>query len=63
MKAGRKGFVIISTRAEAQWLGVRVLDPRQRGCGFEPHCVVFLSKTHLSLLSAGSTKEEPSRHN
>ena len=33
---------------------------------FEPHwrhCVVSLSKTHLSLLSAGSTQEDPSRHN
>ena len=32
-----------------------------RGCGFEPHrhhCVVSLSKTHLSLLSTGSTQED-----
>ena len=31
----------------AQWLSGRVLDLRQRGCGFEPqrhHCVVSLSK-------------------
>ena len=31
----------------AQWLSGRVLDSRQRGCGFEPHrchCVVSLSK-------------------
>ena len=33
---------------------VRVLDSRPRGRGFEPHqchCVVSLSKTHLSLLT------------
>ena len=37
-----------------------------RGRRFEPHrrhCVVSLSKTHLSLLSTGSTQEDPSRHN
>ena len=37
----------------AQWLSGRVLDSRPRGSGFEPHqrhCVVSLSKTHLSLL-------------
>ena len=42
----------------------RVLDLRSRGCGFEPHqryCVVPLSKTYLSLLSTGSTQEDPSR--
>ena len=27
------------------------------------HCVVSLSKTHLSLLSTGSTQEGPSRQN
>ena len=27
------------------------------------HDVVSLSKTHLSLLSTGSTQEDPSRHN
>ena len=26
-------------------------------------CAVSLSKTHLSLLSTGSTQEDPSRHN
>ena len=41
----------------------RVLDSRPKGRGFEPHCVVSLSKTHLSLLSTGSTQEDPSRHN
>ena len=35
----------------AQWLSGRVLDLRPKGRGFEPHrrhCVVSLSKTHLS---------------
>ena len=35
----------------AQWLSGRVLDMRPKGHGFEPHrrhCVVSLSKTHLS---------------
>ena len=35
----------------AQWLSGRVLDSRPKGRGFEPHrrhCVVSLSKTHLS---------------
>ena len=27
------------------------------------HCIVSLSKTHLSLLGTGSTQEDPSRHN
>ena len=50
----------------AQWLSGRVLDSRPRGCGFEPrqrHCVVSLSKTHLSLLSTGSTQDNLSRQN
>ena len=49
-----------------QWLSGRVLDLRPRGHGFEPHrhhCVVSLSKTHVFLLSTGSTQEDPSRHN
>ena len=36
-----------------------MLDSRPRGHGFEPppyHCVVALSKTHLSLLITGSTQ-------
>ena len=40
----------------AQWLSVRVLDSRPWGRGFEPHrrhCVVSMSKTHLSMLSTG----------
>ena len=35
----------------AQWLSGRVLDSRLKSHGFEPHrrhCVVSLSKTHLS---------------
>ena len=43
-----------------------MLDSRPRGHGFEPcrrHCVVSLSKTHLSLFSTGSIQEDPSRHN
>ena len=50
----------------AQWLSDRVLELRPRGRGFEPqrrHCVVSLSKTHLSLLSTGSIQEDPSRNN
>ena len=43
-----------------------MLDSRPRGHRFAthwPHCVVSLSKTHLSLLSTGSTQEDPSQHN
>ena len=50
----------------AQLLSGRVFDSRPRCSRFEPHrchCVVSLSKTHLSLLSTGSTLEGPSRHN
>ena len=50
----------------AQLLSGRVLDSRTRSRGFEPHrrhCVVSLSKIHLSLLSTGSTQEDLSRHN
>ena len=42
------------------------MDWRLKGPKFEPHgrhCVVSLSKTHLSLLSTGSTQEDQSRHN
>ena len=46
---------------------VVVFDWRARSDGFEPHlshCVVPLSKTHLSLLSTGSNKEvDLSQHN
>ena len=30
---------------------------------YQPHFVVSLSKTHLSLLSSCSPQEDPSRHN
>ena len=48
-------------------LSGRVLDLRSESCRLEPHrqhCVVSLSKTHyprISLLSTGSTQEDPSR--
>ena len=48
-----------------QWLIGRGLDSRPRCSGFEPHwrhCIVSLSKTHLSLLSTGSTQEDLSSH-
>ena len=48
----------------AQWLSGRVLDSRLRGRGFEPHwrhCVVSLSKTHLSLLC--TVQPRKTRHN
>ena len=51
---------------KAQWHSGRVLDSRPKGRRFEPHkrhYIVSLSKTHLSLLSSGSTQEDPSRHN
>ena len=59
-------FPPVKTHMGGQWLSGRVLESRPRGCGFEPHrhhCVVSLSKTHLSLLSAGSTQEDLSQHN
>ena len=49
-----------------QWLSGRMLDSRPRDRGFEPnrrHCVMSLSKTHLSYLSTSSTQEDPSLHN
>ena len=49
-----------------QWLSGRMIDLRPRGCGFKPHqhhCIVFLSKTHYSLLCTGSTQEDPSSLN
>ena len=45
----------------AQWLSGRVLESRPKGPRFKPHrrhCVVTLSKTHLFLLSTGSTQED-----
>ena len=50
----------------AQWLSGRVHISRLTNCRFEPHlrhCVVSLSKSHLSMPNIGSTKEDPSRHN
>ena len=44
----------------------RVHDSRPMGRGFKPHrrhCVVSLSKTHLSLLSTGLTQEDPPQRN
>ena len=58
--------VITGVGQEAQWLSGRLLDPRPRCRRFEPfqhHCVVSLSKVHLSLLSSGSIQEDPSWHN
>ena len=55
--------VILRICKGAQWLSGRVFDSRRKGHGFEPHryhCVVSLSKTHSSLLSTGSTQEDPS---
>ena len=53
-----KTYVFMGT----QWLSGRVLDLRRRGREFELHrchCVLSLSKTHLSLLNTGSTQEDP----
>ena len=44
-----------------QWISCRVLDLRPKGRRIEPHrrhCIVSLSKAHLSLLSTGSTQED-----
>ena len=41
----------------------RVLDLRPRGHRFHKrHCVVSVNKTHLSLLSTGSSQEDLSQH-
>ena len=58
--------LIADQHFKVQWLSGRVLDSRLRGSEFEPHwfhCVVSLSKTHLSLLRTGSTQEDPFRNN
>ena len=47
-------------------LSGRVLDSRSRDHGFKPHrhhCVVSLSKTHLSLFITSSTQESLSQLN
>ena len=62
------GFIFfVSIKQELQVLqrehSGRVLDSRPMGHRFElhrHHCVVSLSKTRLSLLSTGSTQEDPS---
>ena len=54
-----------TTRMGTQWLSASVRDSRLKGHGFKPHfrhCVVSLSKTHLSLLRTGLTQEDPSQH-
>ena len=60
-------LLIVSINMQgAQWLSGRVLDSRPKGRGFQPHrrhWVVSLSKTQLSLLSTGSTQEDPSLRN
>ena len=65
--AKNKGDIIYTVlQTFIQLSNIQVLDSQQRGCGLEPHwcqCVVSLSKTHLSLLSTGSTQEDPSQHN
>ena len=50
----------------AEWLSGRVFDSRPRGRGsksHQRHCVVSLSKTHLSLLTSGSAQKDLSWHN
>ena len=48
---------------QTQWLSGRVLDSKQRGCGFEPHrrhCVVSLSKSiNPSLVQVQPRKTRP----
>ena len=61
----KTGFTVFLAKG-AQWLSGKVLDLRPKGRGFQPHrhhCVVSLRKTHLSLVSTGSTQEDPSQHN
>ena len=60
-----KDGVIHESCGVGQWLSGGVLDPRLKGCGFEPHprhCIVSLSKTLYPLLSSGSIKEDSSQH-
>ena len=52
-------FLLSYDSVGAQWVSGRVLDLRPS----LRHCVVSLSKTHISLLSTGSSQEDPSRHN
>ena len=58
--------MVLKGAQRAQWLSGRVLDWRPRGRRIKPHwchCIVSFIKTHLSLLSTGSTQEDLSRHN
>ena len=50
---------MIDKKQRAQWLSGRVLDPRPRGRGFEPHqrhCIVSLSKKHYPSLVLPKTR-------
>ena len=54
MRPSSTGCKIIFTVVKLfnQWLSVRVLDSRPRGCGFEPHrrhCVVVLEQDTFIL--------------
>ena len=54
-------YILMSTSLRER--SGRVLNSRQKGGWFKPHqrhWVVALSKTRLSLLSTGSTQEDPS---
>ena len=54
---------LITKKSFFYWSTVVECYSRPRGREFEPHghhCVVSFSKTHLSLLSTGSTQEDPS---
>ena len=45
---------------QAEWLSGRVLDSRPRGSGFEPHCVVSLTKyINPSLVLVQPRKTHP----
>ena len=51
LKSSFSHFKEVFVKSGAQWLSGRALDSRPKGRGFEPHrrhCVVSLSKTHLS---------------
>ena len=52
-----------TVKKRTQKLCGNLLVSRLRCCRFMPHCVVFLSKTHESLPSTGSTSEDLSQHN
>ena len=59
-------FSTLKKQCSAHWLSGRLLDLRLGAAGSNPyrrHCVVSLSKSHLSLLNTGSTQEDQSQHN